>query len=102
MYTETNIFFSLSCKPPARISLFKLAVMAGCEEKSTASIRGTDPEPNTGGGEMNNNGAFLSPKAPETIWLRVHLASALTIHPFLSTEPPSKKCIMVKYRAPRE
>lgn len=73
--------------------------MAECEEKSTASIRGTDPEPHTGGGESEQQCRLSLSKAPETIWLCVHLASALAIHPFLSTEPSSKKCIMVKYRA---
>lgn len=33
------------------------------------------------------------------IWLYVHLASALAIHPILSTEPSSNKCTAVQCRA---
>lgn len=59
---------TFSAKPPACYSLFKLLALAECEEKSTASIHGTDPEPHTREGEREQQCLFLS-KTPETIWL---------------------------------
>lgn len=66
--------------------VLKLPTVAGSEEKSTASTRGMDPEPHTEGGERGQQYRLSLSKAPQTIWLYVRLASALAIHPFLSTE----------------
>lgn len=81
--THRNRFYP-SNKPPAWFfffSSFELSLMPERGEKGTAPIRGTDPESHTGGGEMNNNAAFLSPEAPASqfgsasIWLLLSIPS---------------------------